>query len=498
MTWIASHLSGRYAYDFDGTEYVRIPDNTSLDTPNDLSIGWMQTQARLDCGIWSKGDPTGGAAGFSWFIESINGFFRIVLSDGIETIAWDTDNPVGNTSLKKVFFFVWNGTTGEMLFYIDGNPEPLSINAGAGSISDSGLFGGINVTNTDIEFGRVIGRPLFVGEMHPAIMRNSVASPQEVDTFFQSIEDGTQVEPTRDIVISSDQNGTYNMYLMKETGSDRKIVENSVYHDYRPRFSRDGGTIYFTSTQDGNNVGITDGSNNRPLDADNTITSNILSDSIERTARFINVDGSGRSVSIYDTESHEVMSSASGDYVWVVSETTDSSDIFYMYSFNIDPTTKVISNRDLSTITSYGSKIRYPDSDPLNENKWITINSNSIYEYTDNDSSEATQGVLLHSSSEHIIETRYSTDGLKIGFSQFDGTNYQVWVMDRNGSNASQVTSSTGDKYFCGFSPDTTQIIYSSNQNGTNWQIYKSDIDGSNAHNISNNNFNDIYADWRA
>src|SRR5690606_29483406 len=83
------------------------------------------------------------------------------------------------------------------------------------------------------------------------------------------------------------------------------------------------------------------------------------------------------------------------------------------------------------------------------------------------------------------------TDG-RILFTQFDGNDYEIFVMDVDG-NIEQLTDNSVDDWAAGWSPDHSQIAFRSQQNGMA-QIFVMNADGSNAHAVSPNN---LYAgDW--
>jgi hypothetical protein len=502
MGWNPSHIPGKYYYSFNGLEYVRVPQNATLDTADSFSIGWMQRQTRLDCGIWSKGDPSA-AANFSWYIESINGFLRIVLSDGTDTIAWDTDNPVANSTLKLTYHFVWNHTDNTLDFFVDGNPSPVTVNGTVGSITDPASLGPLNTVSADIEFGRVLGRPLFQGDFYPSIMEGIAVETLSVDAFYQAIKDTGQTPPARDVLIATTQFGTRNMIEMTENGQDRQALELSVYHDYYPRYNRSYNSIYFISNESGNNTTLNylgmGTWYKKPLDPDRVLTSAPESDSLERRSRSIGSDGTGRQAGAMYPRSYETSSSASGGIVYAAHERTLAyTDSFAIASWDTDAQGAITSLRNGDVIS--GGSRRYPDGDPQDENKFIHISGKTAILYCQ-ENGAAAGNILstLHSSPRWISNLRYSPDGSLIGFSERDTSGYyQIWTMTRGGASATQVTSGDYDHMFSGFKPDNTKILYSAFKNGVNWQMFTADIDGSNEKNISNNSFHDTEGDWKA
>lgn len=80
----------------------------------------------------------------------------------------------------------------------------------------------------------------------------------------------------------------------------------------------------------------------------------------------------------------------------------------------------------------------------------------------------------------------WSKDGRRIAFeSNVDG-DYEIFVMDADGSNLTQLTNNNFDDYGPSFSPDGSQIAYHSTQTG-NIDIYVMNADGSSAERITSN-----------
>jgi Tol biopolymer transport system component len=69
----------------------------------------------------------------------------------------------------------------------------------------------------------------------------------------------------------------------------------------------------------------------------------------------------------------------------------------------------------------------------------------------------------------------WSPDGSKIVYYSKDSGNFDIWMMNTDGSNKEQLTTSTGDDVEPYFSPDGRKILFESNRNG-NWDIYVIDL----------------------
>lgn len=61
-------------------------------------------------------------------------------------------------------------------------------------------------------------------------------------------------------------------------------------------------------------------------------------------------------------------------------------------------------------------------------------------------------------------QPNWSPAGGLILYQRFDGSRWDIWVMNEDGSNAHPVTSGAGDKTDASFSPDGSRIVYSSDE----------------------------------
>jgi Tol biopolymer transport system component len=82
-----------------------------------------------------------------------------------------------------------------------------------------------------------------------------------------------------------------------------------------------------------------------------------------------------------------------------------------------------------------------------------------------------TSGIPVVTSTRQDVMPRFSPDGRKIAFSSDRAGNFQVWVCDRDGTNAVQLTTFQGVNFFPSWSPDGQRIAFSSNTSGQ-FEIY--------------------------
>ncbi len=93
---------------------------------------------------------------------------------------------------------------------------------------------------------------------------------------------------------------------------------------------------------------------------------------------------------------------------------------------------------------------------------------------------------------------RWSPDGSKIAFVSDRDGNSEIYVVDADGSNPTNLTNSLADESVQGdfsWSPDGTQILFHTNRDN-NVEVYVMDADGSNQVNVSNSPGDDYFAVW--
>ena len=90
-------------------------------------------------------------------------------------------------------------------------------------------------------------------------------------------------------------------------------------------------------------------------------------------------------------------------------------------------------------------------------------------------------------------ETRASS---KICFTSQETGDYEVFVMDSDGSNVVNLTDNPlSNEYYCSWSPDGSQVAFVSDQDG-DWEIYRVDADGSNETRLTDSAGNDLSPAW--
>jgi len=89
----------------------------------------------------------------------------------------------------------------------------------------------------------------------------------------------------------------------------------------------------------------------------------------------------------------------------------------------------------------------------------------------------------------------WSPDGTKIAFSRDLNGNWEIYAMNADGSGETRLTNNNYAEELATWSPDGTKIVFSSNRDG-NYEIYVMNADGSGQTRLTNNNYDDAHNSW--
>ena len=89
----------------------------------------------------------------------------------------------------------------------------------------------------------------------------------------------------------------------------------------------------------------------------------------------------------------------------------------------------------------------------------------------------------------------WSPDGSKILFISDQDGDTEIYVMDADGSNQAKLTDNEVADWQPSWSPDGSSIAFNSNRDG-NWEIYAMNADGSNQIRLTNNLADCYYPSW--
>ncbi len=96
---------------------------------------------------------------------------------------------------------------------------------------------------------------------------------------------------------------------------------------------------------------------------------------------------------------------------------------------------------------------------------------------------------------DYNLNPEWSPDGSKLAFKTYRDGNWEIYVMDTNGTNLINLSNAPSDDEYPKWSPDGTKIAFISNRSG-NEDIYVVNSDGTNIVNISNDAGDSVFPVW--
>ena len=81
----------------------------------------------------------------------------------------------------------------------------------------------------------------------------------------------------------------------------------------------------------------------------------------------------------------------------------------------------------------------------------------------------------------------FNFDGTKIVYKTDPAGNDEIYIMDIDGTNKTNLTNHTDNDVQPAFSPDGTKIAFRTNRDGGAPEVYIMNVDGTNQTNLSNN-----------
>jgi len=88
-----------------------------------------------------------------------------------------------------------------------------------------------------------------------------------------------------------------------------------------------------------------------------------------------------------------------------------------------------------------------------------------------------------------------SPEQTKIAFVSDRDGNWEIYVMNADGSEQKRLTNNHAYDWFPSWSPDGKKIVFTSVRDG-NWEIYVMNVDGSEQTNLTNNPASDYSPSW--
>lgn len=227
----------------------------------------------------------------------------------------------------------------------------------------------------------------------------------------------------------------YDIWVMDQDGANQRPVTNSPYRDCEPSWSPDGTQVVFCRT-------------------DHSWTST------DDDIWIVDVD-------IGETSAHEI-------FTYGDDQDPDWSPDGTRIAFN------GAEGWEIFTITPLGTDLiqvtDFPGTSPVDWPDWSPDGSKIAFVYyadwaipsiwvVDSDKTYAgmDEATMLTDNGDHPA---WSPDGTKIAFSSERSGNWDIWVMNADGSNPVQITKDPADDLRPTWSPDGTKIAFQSNRAG--------------------------------
>ncbi len=271
------------------------------------------------------------------------------------------------------------------------------------------------------------------------------------------------------IAFTSERDGNPEIYIMRSNGSEQtRLTENDVADTY-PALSPDGSKIAFVRASSDTDVAGTD---IYIMDADSSELTRL-------------------------TENHKFDShpswSPDGSKIAFSSGDSSNLDIYVVNSDGSEPT-RLTDNPTMNLRPSWspdGSQIAFSSNRDGNYEIYVM-------------SSDGSEQTRLTENNTADSYPSWSPDGSKIAFDSGSDTIIRgswesgyinIYVMNADGSEQTRLTSDDSADYYPSWSPDGSQIAFSSSRDG-NYEIYVMNADGSGQTNESDHDAGDYTSSW--
>lgn len=478
-TWNPSWISGKYAYTF-ASDYAKITANTTLDITGSFRLGFQLKfdQLFLTGTIWSKStgdvnDPTV----TSYNVHSVDGYLRVMISDGTKFLVYDTSERFFATYKAVQIDIVWDSVNKELRIYKDAVNKTITLNTSniLYYTSPASFTTLLTTPTADLNFGKGQGQESFKGTLGGAIFSARTFTSPEIYTYFLGKEDTVSTPPATEILYTSTSTGQYNIHKMYEDGSLPTQVINSSHALSYATWNGSKTKITYTNATD--NFVFT-----------KNLTSGIsLRNSPTSYSDFDPLD---------DTKIACVFNNRTGDGAYRINfadpDAIDSYDTAITPNhsiavYNQEQNIKYSSDGSFAIITKYGSS-----GHAIAKYNNLLEESSLVYIY------EELHNIPIY---RNIIGLSISPDGTKIAFSKkiADGTKYQIYTINIDGTDLTQITAESYNCQHPVFSPDGTKIAFSIiiGSGGTKHQVHLMNTNGSNIIRVSNNAYDEYPSDWK-
>ena len=153
---------------------------------------------------------------------------------------------------------------------------------------------------------------------------------------------------------------------------------------------------------------------------------------------------------------------------------------------------RLTNNSALDTAAAWspdGSKIAFVSDRDLNMEIFvINVDGTDLVNITNNPTHDSWLFGFLN-------YPAWSPDSKQIAFTSDRDGNFEIYVMQADGSKVQRLTDSPENDAFMEWSPDGSKIVFETNRDG-NFEVYVMNPDGSDQVNLTSNSANDFFGSW--
>lgn len=370
----------------------------------------------------------------------------------------------GETATGPTFMVVTTGTLEAIVTTagsdVDNNGYTLTVDgtdSRAAEIEDTLYFENLEEGNHSAELSDVANNCTVTGENPRTV---TIVAAETASTTFSI---SCQSIIANQIVFTSNRDGNNEIYVMNEDGSGQSRLTDNTAADEDPVVSPDGSQIAFASDRDGNGeIYLMDADGNNVVQLTNTT-------GVENSTPVWSPDGSQLAFSRFT-----------------------GSQVFEVFVIDVDGSNE--SNVTNSSTSNDASPAWSPDGTRLafvsdrgadgDAEIWLmNPDGTGLSQLTDNDDTVSDGS------------PDWSPDGTQIAFSTNRDQDFEIYIMDADGSNPSRLTTTAGQDAQPSWSPDGLQVVFLSDRDG-NGEIYRISTDGNGLINLTVNSANEADPDW--
>lgn len=480
-----NHRSGYNSYTVNEFEQPYLANNSQIQNIfNENGTLNFQIDGSKEGIIYSKGDHTNINDGSS-FIANEQGYLVLILfeNNGVNRLVYKSTTPIIKTKERKLYSIRWNNTTKLAELLVNSLPvnfvvSDTSLAIAGTSRNSASEFTALHTNTAILRHNSSVSNNL-ISEFTEYYYnyKNTLQSQESINTLWNLIKDNRTLTPNGRILFTSDRagDGIYRIYSMDIDGDDVQEILTDPLNLAYPKFQKgSNGYSNFTFSKvdvGGESLSYIIKNNNIALKLDNTSVNTV----------------------------HGIGVSSNLNYAFFPS--WDGGSNYRVAKQNLSDNT--ITYYNVSTDSEGFENFIYPFYTDVNKiiltkSKGTTANA-SLYLYDTNNSTRQTIFTATYAGTvneKYIANPILNSDDTKIGFSykiNSTDTDYSACIINADGTGFTVLESNANFEAFT----DTNEIIYSK-KISNKWQLFKRHLVTNAIKNISNNNYNDIGADYKA